>query len=55
MEILILFLLILLNGFFSMAEIALVSARKTRLETEAKKGLKSAEKALKLAKSPNTF
>jgi putative hemolysin len=55
MEILILFMLILLNGFFSMAEIALVSARKTRLETEAKKGQKSAEKALKLAKSPNTF
>ena len=32
-EFLILIGLILLNGFFSMAEIALVSARKARLES----------------------
>ena len=37
MEIVIIIVLILLNGVLSMSEIALVSARKTKLETEAKK------------------
>ncbi len=55
MEILILAGLILLNGLFSMAEIALVSARKSRLEAQANKGDKKAEEALKLANKPETF
>ncbi|MFV7235014.1 hemolysin family protein [Flavobacterium sp. ZB4R12] len=55
MEILIIFFLILLNGVFSMSEIALISARKNRLETAAKKGNKSAKIALDLANSPNKF
>ncbi|MCZ8227991.1 hemolysin family protein [Flavobacterium sp.] len=55
MEILIIFFLILLNGVFSMSEIALISARKNRLETAAKKGNKSAKTALDLANSPNKF
>lgn len=55
MEILIIFLLILLNGVFSMSEIALVSSRKFKLETAAKKGNKNAKLALKFANSPNTF
>jgi len=55
MEILILAGLILLNGLFSMAEIALVSARKSRLEVQANKGDKKAEEALKLANKPETF
>lgn len=55
MELLILFCLILLNGFFSMSEIALVSARKFKLETAAKKGNKNAQKALDFASNPNTF
>jgi putative hemolysin len=33
--------LILINGLFSMAEIALVSARKARLEAQANKGDKT--------------
>lgn len=37
MEILIIFFLILLNGIFSMSEIALVSAKKFRLETDKKR------------------
>ncbi len=53
MEILIILLLILLNGVFSMSEIALISARKNRLETAAKKGSKKAQAALDLANSPN--
>ncbi|MGQ7945359.1 hemolysin family protein [Flavobacterium sp. WC2509] len=55
MEIVIIFFLILLNGVFSMSEIALISARKNRLETAAKKGHKNAQIALDLANSPNKF
>ncbi|MEY4461719.1 MAG: hypothetical protein RLY98_259 [Bacteroidota bacterium] len=38
-----------------MSEIALISSRKSRLETAAKKGSKSAKAALDLANSPNKF
>jgi putative hemolysin len=55
MEILIILFLILLNGVFSMSEIALISARKNRLENAAKKGNPSAQAALDLANSPNKF
>ena len=55
MEILFILFLILLNGVFSMSEIALISARKNRLENAAKKGNKNAKVALDLANSPNTF
>lgn len=55
MEILIIFLLILINGFFSMSEIALVSSKRLRLESAAKAGKKGAATALALASSPNTF
>lgn len=44
-----------MNGVFSMSEIALISARKNRLETSAKKGNPSAKTALDLANSPNKF
>ena len=55
MEILIIFLLILVNGFFSMSEIALVSSKRLRLESAAKAGKKGAATALDLALSPNSF
>ncbi|OYX80488.1 MAG: hemolysin [Flavobacteriales bacterium 32-34-25] len=55
MEILIILFLIILNGLFSMSEIALISARKSRLESSAKKGNTSAQIALDLANSPNKF
>ena len=54
-EIFILIGLILLNGFFSMAEIALVSARKTKLELQANKGDLRAKAALALANHPDNF
>ncbi len=53
MEILIILFLILLNGVFSMSEIALISARKSRLETAAKKGQHNAKTALDLVNAPN--
>lgn len=45
----------ILNGLFSMAEIALLSSRKTRLEIQANKGDSQAKKALDLANHPDTF
>lgn len=55
MEIVIILFLIILNGVFSMSEIALISARKNRLENAAKKGNSNAQVALDLANSPNKF
>lgn len=54
-EILIIFGLILLNGVFSMAEMALVSSRKVRLEKQAANEDKKAKEALKLIEKPDTF
>ena len=54
-EIIIIIGLILLNGIFAMSEVALISARKSRLNTDAKKGSKSAKMALKLAYEPDRF
>ncbi|MFL9483070.1 hemolysin family protein [Chitinophagaceae bacterium LWZ2-11] len=54
-EILVILGLVILNGVFSMAEIALVSARKARLEAQAKKGDADAKRALALANHPDTF
>lgn len=39
-DIIIILLLILLNGVFSMSEIALISARKSKLSSDAKKEAK---------------
>jgi len=55
MEFVIIIGLIILNGLLSMTEIALVSSRKARLEALAKKGKKSAKKALELSKEPDRF
>jgi putative hemolysin len=55
LELLIILLLVLLNGIFSMSEIALVSSRKSRLEAAAKNGDSSAKAALHLANSPTRF
>ncbi|MEN6528494.1 MAG: hemolysin family protein [Anaerolineaceae bacterium] len=54
-EILVIFVLILLNGFFSMSEIAIVSARKVRLEQRAEEGDSGARNALLLAGSTSKF
>ncbi|HYG33414.1 MAG TPA: hemolysin family protein [Clostridia bacterium] len=55
LEILIILLLLLANGVFSMTEIAVVSARKTRLRRLADSGDTRARVALELAESPNRF
>lgn len=55
MEVLILIGLILLNGLFAMSEIAIVTAKKSRLETLANRGNRGAKAALKLAEDPTQF
>ncbi|MGH8728632.1 MAG: hemolysin family protein [Burkholderiales bacterium] len=55
MEILIILLLIMLNGVFAMSEIAVVSARKPRLQQRTDEGDRRAEAALALAMEPGNF
>jgi putative hemolysin len=55
MEIFILLGLIFLNALFVMSEIALVSARKARLESMAEKGDTKARNALNLSHNPEIF
>jgi len=54
-EALAIFLLILVNGFFALSEMALVAARKVRLKAMAEKGTRKAGIALKLKARPDQF
>src|SRR5829696_2838193 len=54
-EIAIIFVLLIANGIFAMAEIAVVSAKKGRLRLLADQGHTTAKAALDLAESPNRF
>ncbi len=54
-EIALILILILANGFFAASEIAIVSARKGRLEQQIQAGRHGAEVALELAEHPNRF
>jgi putative hemolysin len=55
LQIAVIVLLTLLNGFFAMSETALVSSRKARLRQRAEEGDRGANAALELAGSPNRF
>lgn len=55
MEILIIFVLTLLNGFFALSEIALVSVKKSRMEHLAAQGNKRAKTVLTLLENPENF
>ena len=48
-------LLIVLNGLLSMTELAVVSSRKSKLQSRAERGDKGARRALKLADEPTHF
>ena len=54
-EILIILVLILGNGFFSAAEIAVIASRRGRLRELAEEGDKGAKQALELASDPGRF
>jgi putative hemolysin len=55
MEIFLLFVLILVNGIFAMSEIALVTARRARLQKLAEEGSHGAAVAVKLGEDPTRF
>ncbi len=55
LEFIIIIVLVCINGFFALSEMAIVSARKVRLEQRAQAGSKGAAKALKLLESPSRF
>jgi putative hemolysin len=48
-------LLILVNGLFAAAEIAIIAARRGRLEQRAAEGSRNARRALELSRDPNRF
>ena len=54
-ELAIIIVLLVFNGLFAMAEIAIVSAKKARLQGRADEGSKGAKLALKLAQNPERF
>ncbi len=54
-QFLILLTLIIINGLFAMAELAVVSSRRTRLEQLAAEGSKGARAALRLMEEPTRF
>ena len=55
LDLLVLLCLILLNGFFSLSEMAIVSSRKARLKHEADQGKKNYRLALDTAENPSRF
>lgn len=55
LELLIILALVITNGLFAMAEIAIISVRKTRLQELANQGNAKAHLALDLSNSPNRF
>ena len=54
-DILVILILIFFNGFFSLAEVSLISAKKSRIEAMAKEGSRNAQAALKLMNDPDRF
>jgi putative hemolysin len=54
-ELVIILVLTLANGFFSGSEIAIVSARRSRLESQAKAGKRGAKQAIALSENPDRF
>ena len=55
LNLLIIFLLILLNGFFALSETSILASRKARLQQRANEGDANAGRALHLAENPNHF
>jgi putative hemolysin len=55
LEIIIVFLLILVNGVLAMSELAVVSARRARLQAMAERGVRGARRAIRLAERPGRF
>ncbi len=55
LAIVVVLLLVVLNGLFAMTELAVVSSRKSKLQSRAERGDKGARAALRLAEEPTHF
>ena len=55
LAIVVVLLLVVLNGLFAMTELAVVSSRKSKLQSRAERGDRGARAALKLAEDPTHF
>ncbi len=55
MEFIVIFILVLLNGFFALSEIALVSVKKSHIHLLVSQGNKRAKTVQKILKSPENF
>ena len=55
LDIAVVILLIFINGLFAMSELAVVSARRTRLKAMAERGVRGARRAMRLAANPGRF
>ena len=55
LEILLIFVLLVMNGVFAMTEIALVTSKRARLQSIADEGSRGAARALRLMEAPNRF
>ena len=55
LEIFLIFILLIINGLFSMSEIAVVSARRARLQKRADQGNAGAKAALEIGEQPDRF
>ena len=54
-EVILIFFLIIANGFFAAAEIAIIATRKTRIDTLQEKGVRSAAAVARLKNDPDRF
>jgi putative hemolysin len=54
-EIVVIFLLILLNGFFALSEMALVASKRARIQAAVEQGRRGAKSALALMEDPTTL
>jgi putative hemolysin len=55
LEILVIFVLVMVNGLLAMSEMAVISSRRARLQERAEKGQAGARAALELAQTPGRF
>jgi putative hemolysin len=55
LELIIIAVLLVLNGIFSMSELAIIAAKRVRLERQAERGSKGARAALAIASNPGDF
>ena len=54
-QIVLIFVMVLINGFFAMAEIALISVRRSAMQTRADEGSRGAKIAMELTDDPTTL